>query len=304
MDFRKIGTLSMVKKYTKHVKIASARDFDVCSALVFEVTFISNFNKRFFLQVISNICGLLENIKKSLLSTGKAGEMTKRICIVGAGASGLTAIKACLEQNLEPVCYEWTNHVGGLWRYREEDVHGLGSVMRSTIINSSKELSAFSDFPPPTEYPNYMHNSKMIKYIEMYAKNFDLVRYVRFEHEVKDIVKADDYDETGRWRVKVQKVGETQATEDTFDGVMVCAGHHVFPIIPEFPGQDKFKGRIIHTHSYKKPNGYDDKKVLVVGVGNSGGDVAVELSNIASQVRIDDIHSLFYTYREIGSNCT
>lgn len=209
--------------------------------------------------------------------------MAKTICIIGGGASGLTAIKACLEQKLIPVCYEWTKHLGGLWRYREDDVHGLASVMRSTIINSSKELSAFSDYPPPTEFPNYMHNSKMIKYIEMYAKEFDLVKYIKFEHKVESVVPTDDFDETGRWRVKVKKVSGEEF-EETFDGVMVCAGHHVFPIIPEFPGQEEFKGRIIHTHSYKKPNGYDNKKVVVVGIGNSGGDVAVELSNIASQV--------------------
>ncbi|KAF8777028.1 Dimethylaniline monooxygenase [N-oxide-forming] like protein [Argiope bruennichi] len=223
--------------------------------------------------------------------------MAKKICIVGGGASGLTAIKACLEQNLIPVCYEWTKNLGGLWRYREEDVHGLGSVMKSTIINSSKEVSAFSDFPPPKEFPNYMHNSKMIRYIEMYAENFDLTRHITFEHEVKSIEQASDFEETGRWVVTVQKNGSSQPFQETFDGVMVCAGHHVFPIIPKFPGQEKFKGRIIHTHSYKRPNGYEDKKVLVVGVGNSGGDVAVELSNIASQVYLSTRRGAWVIHR-------
>ncbi|XP_042907876.1 flavin-containing monooxygenase 5 [Parasteatoda tepidariorum] len=223
--------------------------------------------------------------------------MPKRICIVGGGASGLSAIKACLEQNLEPVCYEWTKNIGGLWRYREEDVHGLGSVMRSTIINSSKEVSAFSDFPPPKEYPNYMHNSKMIRYIEMYAKKFGLVQYIQFEHEVKSIEQTADYDDTGRWTVTAQKVGSAEPFQEVFDGVMVCAGHHVFPIIPKFPGQEEFQGNIIHTHSYKKPNGYDDKKVLVVGVGNSGGDVAVELSNIASQVYLSTRRGAWVIHR-------
>ncbi|KFM81852.1 Dimethylaniline monooxygenase [N-oxide-forming] 5, partial [Stegodyphus mimosarum] len=223
--------------------------------------------------------------------------MTKKICIIGGGASGLTGIKACLEQGLTPVCYEWTKKIGGLWRYREEDVEGLGSVMRSTIINSSKEVSAFSDFPPPREYPNYMHNSKMIRYIEMYAKNYDLARHIHFEHEVKKVEQAPDYDITGRWVVTVQKVGCEEPTQDVFDGVMVCAGHHVFPIIPKFQGQEKFKGRIIHTHSYKKPNGYDDKKVLVIGVGNSGGDVAVELSSIASQVYLSTRRGAWIIHR-------
>lgn len=227
--------------------------------------------------------------------------MVKRICIVGGGASGLTAIKACKEQGLIPICYEWTKNIGGLWRYREDDIHGLGSVMRSTIINSSKEMSSFSDFPPPKEYPNYMHNSKMIRYIELYAKQFDLVRHVEFEQEVKDISQAPDFETTGRWVVTVQKVGSEEPRKEVFDGVMVCAGHHVFPIIPKFPGQDEFQGRIIHTHSYKKPNGYDDKKVLVVGVGNSGGDVAVELSNIASQVYLSTRRGCWVIHR-VGPN--
>ncbi|GFQ64902.1 dimethylaniline monooxygenase 5 [Trichonephila clavata] len=223
--------------------------------------------------------------------------MTKRICIVGGGASGLTAIKACLEQDLVPICYEWSNNLGGLWRYREDDIHGLGSVMKSTIINSSKEVSAFSDFPPPKEFPNYMHNSKMIRYIEMYAERFDLVRHINFEHQVKNIEQTEDFEYTGRWKVTVQKNGTTEPFQEVFDGVMVCAGHHVFPLIPKFAGQEKFKGRIIHTHSYKRPKGYDDKRVLVVGVGNSGGDVAVELSNIASQVYLSTRRGAWIIHR-------
>lgn len=85
-----------------------------------------------------------------------------KIAIVGAGASGCTAAKACLEEGFLPVVFEKSNCTGGLWRYRDEDVDGIASVMKSTIINSSKEMSAFSDFPPPENFPNYMHNSKMV----------------------------------------------------------------------------------------------------------------------------------------------
>ena len=89
--------------------------------------------------------------------------MPKRIAVIGAGATGMTATKACLEQGHDVVVYERTNYTGGLWRYQETlDENGTASVMKSTIINSSKEMSAFSDFPPPPEYPNYMHNTKMV----------------------------------------------------------------------------------------------------------------------------------------------
>lgn len=86
----------------------------------------------------------------------------KLICVIGAGASGLTSMKQCREENLDVICYEKSNFIGGLWKYRDEDVDGLASVTKSTIINSSKELSAFSDFPPPKEFATYMHNTKMV----------------------------------------------------------------------------------------------------------------------------------------------
>ena len=88
--------------------------------------------------------------------------MTKKIAVIGAGATGMTATKACLEQGFNVTVYEKTNYTGGLWRYQPKlDENGIASVMKSTIINSSKEMSAFSDFPPPAEFPNYMHNTKM-----------------------------------------------------------------------------------------------------------------------------------------------
>lgn len=91
--------------------------------------------------------------------------MSKRIAIIGAGASGMTSVKACLEQGLDPVVFEKTNYTGGLWRYQEkQDENGIASIMKSTIINSSKEMSAFSDFPPPAEFPNFMHNTKMVSW--------------------------------------------------------------------------------------------------------------------------------------------
>ena len=90
---------------------------------------------------------------------------SKRIAIIGAGLSGAGSAKACLEQSLEVVVFEKTNYTFGLWRYQENiDEDGIASVMKSTVINTSKEVSAISDFPPPAEYPNYMHNTLNVNY--------------------------------------------------------------------------------------------------------------------------------------------
>lgn len=72
---------------------------------------------------------------------------------------------------------------------------------------------------------------------------------------------------------------------EIFDGVMVCTGHHVYPYVPKLEGINRFRGKVVHTHSYKVPNEFEGKRVLVIGNGNSGSDVAIELSSVAEQVR-------------------
>ena len=86
----------------------------------------------------------------------------------------------------------------------------------------------------------------------------------------------------GQWELDI-KSKETRSTE-VFDAVLVCTGHHAEKNIPSFPGLDKFKGKVVHTHDYKDFRGYENKAVLIIGIGNSGGDVANELSRISKQV--------------------
>ncbi|PAV60883.1 hypothetical protein WR25_17136 [Diploscapter pachys] len=177
-----------------------------------------------------------------------------RIAVIGAGASGLPAIKSALEENCEVICYEMASDIGGLWNYKPDPCPGEGSVMKSTVINTSKEMTSYSDFPAPSEYANYMHNSQLLKYFRMYAEHTN------------------------------------NTTIELFDGVMVCTGHHTHEYWPQpWKGQNLFKGKIMHSHEYKDHRtenfkGFEDKVVAVVGIGNSGCDIAVELSKISSQV--------------------
>ncbi|GIY00782.1 flavin-containing monooxygenase 5 [Caerostris darwini] len=208
----------------------------------------------------------------------------KKIAIIGAGPSGLTAIKSCKEEGFLPVCFERNGDPGGLWRYHDEDIEGVASVMKTTIINTSKELSAFSDFPPPKEYPNFMHNSKMFDYFMLYAETFNLLRHIRYHLEVTKVEPSKDYDTNGRWIVTLKSTQTEAISREEFDGVMICIGHHVYPNIPTFPGQQKFKGTILHTHSVKSCERFSDQKVVVVGIGNSGVDAAVDCGFVAKQV--------------------
>ncbi|XP_006166329.1 dimethylaniline monooxygenase [N-oxide-forming] 5 [Tupaia chinensis] len=208
----------------------------------------------------------------------------KRVAVIGGGASGLSSIKCCLEEGLEPVCFERTNDIGGLWRFQENPEEGRASIYKSVIINTSKEMMCFSDYPIPDHYPNFMHNSNVLEYFRMYAKEFDLLKYIRFKTTVCSVKKQPDFSTSGRWEVVTECEGKKEV--NIFDAVMVCTGHHTNAHLPleSFPGIEKFKGQYFHSRDYKSPEVFTGKRVIIIGLGNSGGDLAVEISHTAKQV--------------------
>jgi dimethylaniline monooxygenase (N-oxide forming) len=210
-----------------------------------------------------------------------------RVLVIGAGASGLPAIKCCLDDGLEPVCVERTSDLGGLWNYDlslKEGGDDHPCVMKSTIINTCKEMMCYSDFPIPAEYPNFMHNQFVVKYLRLYAENFKLLPYIQFNTEVVRLSPAEDFATTGRWEVLLRNRQTKEERTEIFDAVLVCTGHHAEKHMPRFEGEENFKGRRVHTHDFHDSTGYENKRVVIIGIGNSGGDAAVELSRVCSQV--------------------
>jgi uncharacterized NAD(P)/FAD-binding protein YdhS len=185
-----------------------------------------------------------------------------KVAIIGAGPSGLSSIKSCVEENLEPVCFERETSLGGLWKFSE--VEGHSSVYKSTVINTSKEMSCFSDFPVPKRFSVFMQHNEVMEYLQLYSSNFNLYKYITFNTKVIQIQKADDYSYSGKWQVKYQTQG-SDVEMRSFDAVMVCTGHHWCPSLPSFSGIKTFERRQIHSHSYKDSHGFENKKVLVVG---------------------------------------
>lgn len=198
--------------------------------------------------------------------------------------SGLTSVKCCLDEGLEPVCFERSDDIGGLWRFQEKPEEGRASIYKSVIINTSKEMMCFSDYPIPAHFPNFMHNSEILEYFRMYAKEFDLLKYIRLKTTVCSVKKQPDFSTSGQWEVVTESEGKKEV--NVFDGVMVCSGHHTNAHLPleNFPGIEKFKGQYFHSRDYKNPDCFTGKRVIVIGIGNSGGDLAVEISHTAKQV--------------------
>jgi thioredoxin reductase len=200
--------------------------------------------------------------------------MTKKVCVIGAGPSGIAAAKNLKDEGMEVVVYDLGTEVGGNWVFTEEIGHS--SVFETTHIISSKTLSEYADFPMPASYPDYPSHRHLAAYFQDYAKNFNLYPLIRFRTLVKKCERLSD----GKWKVTVEQDGVTSA--DLFDAIAVCNGHHWQPRMPEYPGS--FDGEFIHSHEVKRFSRFAGKRVLVIGGGNSACDVAVESSRVAAAV--------------------
>jgi hypothetical protein len=196
------------------------------------------------------------------------------VCVVGAGASGLTAIKNLREHGFAVDCYERETSVGGGWNWR----HDRSPVSSSTHLISSRPLTEFPDFPMPDDWSDYPHHGQVLSYLERYAAHFGLGEHVWFGTEVVSVTPAGD----GRWDVTTRSTGGGSERTQRYAAVVVANGHNWAPRMPEIPGE--FRGRFLHASAYKNPAVLRGRKVLVIGGGNTGCDIAVEAAQQASEV--------------------
>lgn len=167
--------------------------------------------------------------------------------------------------------------IGGNWRY--ENDNGTSSAYRSLHINSARKLMSYKAFPMPEDYPDYPSHWQVAKYFDDYAERFGLKERITFNTQV---VSAEPVD--GEWEVKVEDADGKRRTE-RYRAVLVANGHHWKPRWPEpaFAGAEEFEGEQMHVHHYREPDVLEDKRVLVLGIGNSAVDIAVESSRIAEK---------------------
>ena len=202
--------------------------------------------------------------------------MKKRVCVIGAGPSGITAIKNLRDKDLSVIAYDYNHDVGGNWIFNEEESHS--SVFETTHIISSKTLSQYEDFPFPPEVADYPSHRELRGYFQAYAAHFKLYEHIEFNTLVKSCNRINDRE----WEVTTvcDKIEKTEI----FSDLVVCNGHHWQPKLPTYPGQ--FSGEFLHSHQFKKAAPFKNKKVLVIGGGNSACDVAVETSRISKKTAI------------------
>ena len=192
--------------------------------------------------------------------------MLKRVAVVGAGPSGLATVKELLDEGHAPTCFERADSAGGVFRFGESD----GVVWESCRLTSSGLLTAFSDFPVPADRTGHMRVREYVEYLARYCNAFDLNRHIRYGTEVEAVTREGD----GGWTVRTRDARGTR--EERYDAVALCSGLHQHPHLPRFPGQESFTGTLMHGAQYRRPSQVAGKRVLIVGAGESGADVAAK----------------------------
>jgi dimethylaniline monooxygenase (N-oxide forming) len=201
-----------------------------------------------------------------------------KTCVIGAGSSGLVAVKALADARVPLDCFEESDRVGGLWVFGNRNQKS--AAYRSLSINTSRDRMQYADFPMPRDYPDYPGHARMAAYFEAYAQHFGLQSRIRFETRVERVER----DVGGGFRVLLSN-GNTER----YGAVVVANGHHWDPAWPDPPLPGEFRGVTLHSHAYVDPSEPHDlrgRRVVVVGFGNSAVDIACELARPGGAARV------------------
>jgi len=206
-----------------------------------------------------------------------ATERIERVCVIGAGSSGIAAAKALFDADLPFDCFEKGDRVGGNWVFG--NINGMSSAYEGLHVNTSRDRMQYADFPMPRSYPDFPHHTQIARYFDDYVDHFGFRKTIQFRTSVEHVTKEPD----GRWRVRTRRDDSGTVEERIYDAVLVANGHHWDPLLPDPPLPGTFDGRQIHAHHYKSKDELREKRVIVVGMGNSAMDIAVEASEVATR---------------------
>jgi dimethylaniline monooxygenase (N-oxide forming) len=196
-----------------------------------------------------------------------------KVCVIGAGPSGLTTIKQLLDEGHDVTCFEKNENIGGIW-YRHQNDRDEMKVYDNLLLTISAKLMSFSDFMDERDRV-FFTREQYLAYLESYADTFRLRERVRFNTSVTAVQRRKD----GLWCVATMSHGAR--VDHVFDAVAVCSGPFQIPNM-DVANLDQFTGDVVHSSAYRNADRFRDKKVLVVGLAESGADLLRQISDVAS----------------------
>ncbi|RAL39112.1 hypothetical protein DM860_011598 [Cuscuta australis] len=234
-------------------------------------------------------------------------KMSKNVCVIGAGPSGLVAARELRKEGHNVVVFEQSHDVGGQWLYNgqvhAEDPLGRAkflkvhsSVYASLRLISPREIMGFSDFPFVTkkgrDQRRFPGHEELLSYLRDFCEFFKLREMIRFNTRVEYVGIMDDntheLESDIRWVVKSKPTtgSDAKVLEEVFDAVVVASGHYSQPRLPQIKGMNAWRGKQMHSHIYRVPEPFCNEVVVVVGNSLSGQDISMELVNVAKEVHL------------------
>jgi indole-3-pyruvate monooxygenase len=197
-------------------------------------------------------------------------EYLNRAIIVGAGPAGLATAAALKMKQIPSIIFEREDCIGSLWKKKTYDrLH----------FHIPKQFCSLPHHKFPSQFPQYPSRYQVVEYLDEYTQTFQLDPF--FNHTV---VRSTHDDSIGAWRVSVRDANRPDsAMEYVAKWLVVASGENCEPVLAQVPGIKNFKGPVLHSSQYKNGVGYCDKKVLVVGSGNSGMEISLDLANHGAQ---------------------
>jgi cation diffusion facilitator CzcD-associated flavoprotein CzcO len=198
------------------------------------------------------------------------------VVVIGAGPAGL-AVGACLRRaGLDFIILEKERQLGSSWRRHYERLH----------LHTIKRYSSLPLLPFPKDYPRYVPKDLVIKYLDNYAQHFGLEP--RFGEAVRSVHRAEE-----DWSV------ETESSAVRAPSVVVATGYNADPVSRSDPKLERFKGKLIHSADYRNAKPFAGQSVLVVGMGNTGAEIALDLAEGGARPTISVRNGVHIVPREL-----
>lgn len=197
---------------------------------------------------------------------------SRKVCVIGAGVAGIAAMKGLTQNGVAFDAFDERDRPGGIWAYH--DLPGLTSAWDRLNMNSPRGTYEFSDFPMPADWPDFPSRQQCWAYLDAAVDRYGLRPHIRLQSRVGELRRTAD-----GWQVRLAS-GETAA----YRAVVLANGHHNTPRMAAIPGD--FAGTVLHSRDYRRREPFDGQRVVVVGYGNSGAQIAVDVSHVAAEVTL------------------
>nr|Q8MP06.1 RecName: Full=Senecionine N-oxygenase; Short=SNO; Flags: Precursor [Tyria jacobaeae]CAD12369.1 senecionine N-oxygenase [Tyria jacobaeae] len=208
-----------------------------------------------------------------------------RVCIIGAGYSGLATARYLQDYGLNYTIFEATPNIGGTWRYDprvgtdEDGIPIYSSNYKNLRVNSPVDLMTYHGYEFQEGTRSFISGNCFYKYMKSFVRHFGLMENIQVRSLVTWVQRTED-----KWNLTYMKTDTRKNYTEECDFVVVASGEFSTPKIPHIKGQEEYKGKTMHSHDYKEAESFRGQRVLVIGAGPSGLDVVMQLSNITSKL--------------------